>query len=124
MSSERPYFLKPPQDQVVLAGAAVEFSCRVGGDPLPDVLWKRTGGNMPLGRVHVLEDRSLRLEHVSPDDAGEYSCEADNAVGSISAAANLTVHCKYSHIIYCKMLTKEKATIPLVENEFTMYVVR
>lgn len=66
----------------------------MGGDPTPDVLWRRVGGNMPLGRVHILEDRSLRLEHVTAADAGEYSCEADNAVGSVSASATLTVHCK------------------------------
>lgn len=63
---------------------------------MPDVLWRRSanGGNMPLDRVHILEDRSLRLENVIPDDEGEYSCEADNAVGAISATGTLTVHCK------------------------------
>lgn len=29
------------------------------------------------------------------NDEGEYSCEADNAVGSITATGALTVHCKY-----------------------------
>uniref|UniRef100_A0A182SW04 Uncharacterized protein n=1 Tax=Anopheles maculatus TaxID=74869 RepID=A0A182SW04_9DIPT len=61
---------------------------------MPDVLWRRSasGGNMPLDRVHILEDRSLRLENVILDDEGEYSCEADNAVGAISATGTLTVH--------------------------------
>lgn len=64
---------------------------------MPDVLWRRTAGagNMPLGRVHILEDRSLRLENVTPEDEGEYSCEADNAVGTVTASATLTVYCKY-----------------------------
>lgn len=63
---------------------------------MPDVLWRRTasGGNMPLDRVHILEDRSLRLENVAVEDEGEYSCEADNAVGSISSTGTLTVHSK------------------------------
>lgn len=75
----------------------MEFPCHIGGDPIPDVLWKRTaqGGSMPLGRVHVSEDRSLRLEHVVPEDAGLYTCEADNAVGSIIATGSLIVHGKY-----------------------------
>ncbi|KDR13839.1 Roundabout-like protein 2 [Zootermopsis nevadensis] len=47
---------------------------------------------MPLGRVHILEDRSLRVESVILEDEGEYSCEADNAVGTVSASATLTVH--------------------------------
>lgn len=53
---------------------------------------------MPLNRVHILEDRSLRLEDVVLDDEGEYSCEADNAVGAISATGTLTVHCTYEDI--------------------------
>lgn len=46
-------------------------------------------------RVSVLEDRSLRLERVTVADEGEYSCEADNIVGEISAMGTLTVYGKY-----------------------------
>jgi hypothetical protein len=97
---ERPFFVKAPQDVTAVVREAVEFSCKVGGDPIPDVQWRRVGGNIPLSRVHILEDRSLRLEHVIAADAGEYSCEADNDVGIVSASAILTVHCKYYHNIY------------------------
>lgn len=111
----KPFLIRGPYDQTVVERTSVTFQCRVGGDPMPDVLWRRTasGGNMPLGkhlkaipvvdfqinifhsldRVHILEDRSLRLEDVTVHDEGEYSCEADNAVGSISAMGSLTVHC-------------------------------
>ncbi|XP_032294090.1 uncharacterized protein robo3 isoform X2 [Drosophila virilis] len=89
----KPYIIRGPHDQTVLEGASVTFPCRVGGDPMPDVLWLRTasGGNMPLDRVSVLEDRSLRLERVTIADEGEYSCEADNVVGAITAMGTLTV---------------------------------
>ena len=50
----------------------------------------------PTDRVHILEDRSLRLEGVTLNDEGEYICEADNAVGSITATGTLTVHCEYT----------------------------
>lgn len=77
-------------------GGGVTFQCRVGGDPLPDVLWRRNaaGGNMPLGRVKVLDDRSLRLEDVTISDEGEYTCEAENLVGAVSASGFLTVYGK------------------------------
>ncbi|ALC37946.1 robo3 [Drosophila busckii] len=90
----KPYIIRGPHDQTVLEGASVTFPCRVGGDPMPDVLWLRTasGGNMPLDRVSVLEDRSLRLERVTIADEGEYSCEADNVVGAITAMGMLTVY--------------------------------
>lgn len=95
--SVKPFLIRGPHDSTVVEGSSVTFQCRVGGDPMPDVLWRRSasGGNMPLDRVHILEDRSLRLENVVPDDEGEYSCEADNAVGAISATGTLTVHCKH-----------------------------
>ncbi|KAH8293237.1 hypothetical protein KR018_000965, partial [Drosophila ironensis] len=90
----KPFIIRGPHDQTVLEGASVTFPCRVGGDPMPDVLWLRTasGGNMPLDRVSVLEDRSLRLERVTIADEGEYSCEADNVVGAITAMGTLTVY--------------------------------
>lgn len=44
--------------------------------------------------MHVLEDRSLKLDDVTLEDMGEYSCEADNAVGGITATGILTVHGK------------------------------
>jgi hypothetical protein len=92
----KPFLIRGPQDAVIPAGGSVEFQCRVGGEPVPDVFWRRTaaGGNMPLSRVHILEDRSLRVEAVIPEDEGEYSCQADNAVGTVTASATLTVHCK------------------------------
>lgn len=44
------------------------------------------------GRVHILEDRSLKIDNITMDDIGEYSCEADNAVGTIVASGMLLVH--------------------------------
>ncbi|CAH1998252.1 unnamed protein product [Acanthoscelides obtectus] len=46
---------------------------------------------MPLGRVRVLEDRTLRLERVTLADQGVYTCDADNFAGAVTASAHLTV---------------------------------
>ncbi|EFA09265.2 robo3 [Tribolium castaneum] len=90
----KPFLIKPPEDKTALVGSTVDFPCAVGGDPLPDVLWRRNaaGGTMPLGRVRVLEDRTLRLERITLLDQGRYTCEADNYAGAITATALLTVH--------------------------------
>lgn len=47
----KPFVIRGPQNQTTVTGSSVIFQCRVGGEPLPDVLWRRTasGGNMPLG---------------------------------------------------------------------------
>ncbi|XP_045476032.1 roundabout homolog 1-like isoform X2 [Harmonia axyridis] len=90
----KPYMIRPPEDVKALVGATVDFSCAVGGDPLPGVLWRRNavGGTIPLDRIRVVEDGVLRLEHVTVSDQGTYICEADNFAGSVTASAVLTVH--------------------------------
>ncbi|XP_059470843.1 roundabout homolog 2-like isoform X3 [Neocloeon triangulifer] len=88
----KPYFVKEPKDVTELQGLSAEFSCRVDGDPVPNILWSRADGKMPHGRAHILDDRSLRIEDLQPGDDGMYICHAENVVGSISAQAQLTVH--------------------------------
>lgn len=90
----KPYFVKEPSDITVIADQSVEFECRVGGDPAPKILWRRDDGKMPIGRAHILDDKSLRIDHVQTEDEGLYICDAENIVGSVSARASLTVHCK------------------------------
>lgn len=56
---------------------------------------KKNKKTKKIDRVSVLEDRSLRLERVTVADEGEYSCEADNVVGAITAMGMLTVYGKF-----------------------------
>lgn len=53
--SVKPFLIRGPLNQIVVDGSSVTFQCRVGGDPMPDVLWRRTssGGNMPLGNLSL-----------------------------------------------------------------------
>lgn len=46
----KPFLIRGPQNQTAVVGNSVTFQCRVGGEPVPDVLWRRSasGGNMPL----------------------------------------------------------------------------
>ncbi|KAG8230741.1 hypothetical protein J437_LFUL011076 [Ladona fulva] len=88
----KPFVSKEPQDATVVAGEAIEFECRVGGDPPPEILWRRGDGKMPVGRARVLSDKSLKIERVSPEDEGVYICDAENIVGAVSASAALIVH--------------------------------
>lgn len=62
--------------------------------------------NCSLDRVHILEDRSLTLENINLSDEGEYSCEVDNAVGSLVAVGSLTVYCRFSIFGYLKQNKK------------------
>ena len=49
-STERPSFLRRPVNQVVLAGAPVDFPCEVQGDPPPRLRWRKEDGELPTGR--------------------------------------------------------------------------
>ncbi|XP_055601197.1 roundabout homolog 1-like [Uranotaenia lowii] len=117
----KPFLIRGPQNQTAVAGSSVIFQCRVGGEPVPDVLWRRSasGGNMPLGRVHVLEDRSLKIDDITVEDMGEYSCEADNAVGSVTASGNLIVHSPPSFIVRPKNQIAELGSEALFECQAT-----
>ncbi|KAG5676557.1 hypothetical protein PVAND_006381 [Polypedilum vanderplanki] len=119
----KPFLIRGPQNQTAITGSSVVFQCRVGGEPLPDVLWRRTasGGNMPLGRVHILEDRSLKIDNITMDDIGEYSCEADNAVGTVVASGMLLVHSPPSFTIRPKSQVGELNGEVIFECQATGY---
>ncbi|KAI5694954.1 hypothetical protein M8J75_008330 [Diaphorina citri] len=87
----KPYIIRGPKDTTVSAGSIIVFECSVGGDAVLTVHWKRLGSAMPEDRMSVLPSRSLQLSDVRLEDGGEYVCEAENAVGKISASATLTV---------------------------------
>ena len=90
----RPHLIDAPADSTVLAGQSVDLACRVGGDPTPSVYWSRQNGRMPVGRIDLLPDKTLRIEQVQPQDEGRYVCEAENPVGNVTASATITVQCE------------------------------
>lgn len=47
--------------------------------------------NFEEGRFAVATDGTLRISRVQMDDAGDYECEALNALGIITARVTLTV---------------------------------
>ncbi|KAK4877040.1 hypothetical protein RN001_009546 [Aquatica leii] len=88
----KPFFNKEPQDVVTLVGQRVVFQCAVDGEPIPNVLWRREDGKMPIGRARILDDKSLLIDSVQTSDEGLYICDAENLVGSVTARASLTVN--------------------------------
>ncbi|XP_043224573.1 roundabout homolog 2-like [Amphibalanus amphitrite] len=88
----RPHLVDAPANATVLAGESVDLVCRVAGDPTPAVYWSRQNGRMPVGRIDLLPDKTLRIENVQPQDEGLYVCEAENPVGNVTASATVTVH--------------------------------
>ncbi|XP_018013475.1 protein sax-3 [Hyalella azteca] len=92
----KPHLVSSSGDVTTESGATVELVCRVGGDPQPEVFWGRVspaGAQLPHERLTQEEQgQVLRLRHVSPEDAGVYSCTAENPVGIVATNTSLIVH--------------------------------
>ena len=65
--------------------------CRAKGFPEPTVTWRRSDGKMPIGRTHVINDKTLQLTELTAHDSGIYVCEAQNIAGVMSVKTYVTV---------------------------------
>ena len=70
--------------------------CGAIGLPVPQVSWQKDGGDdFPAARerrMHVLpQDDVFFITNVKPEDAGVYSCTAENPAGTTTTNATLSV---------------------------------
>ncbi|XP_007473294.1 MAM domain-containing glycosylphosphatidylinositol anchor protein 2 isoform X2 [Monodelphis domestica] len=66
---------------VVNPGEAITLVCvTTGGEPTPTLTWVKSIGNLP--EKTVLNGGTLTIPAISSDDAGTYSCIANNNVGN------------------------------------------
>ncbi|EAA13958.5 AGAP010245-PA, partial [Anopheles gambiae str. PEST] len=100
---EYPKITEHPLDVIVPRHEPATLNCKAEGIPTPIITWFKDGEPIKAepGSHKILlpaGDRSLRIDDIAIEDMGEYSCEADNAVGSITASGTLVVHCKSRHV--------------------------
>uniref|UniRef100_A0A8C6W1G7 Hemicentin 2 n=1 Tax=Nannospalax galili TaxID=1026970 RepID=A0A8C6W1G7_NANGA len=64
-------------------GVEVRVSCSASGYPTPHISWSREGLALPEdSRIHVDAQGTLVIQSLAPEDAGNYSCQATNEVGT------------------------------------------
>ncbi|XP_028353185.1 hemicentin-2 [Physeter macrocephalus] len=83
-----------PLPSVVWAVAEEEvlLPCEASGIPRPSITWQKEGLSVPAGvSTQVLTGGQLRITHVSPEDAGNYFCIAQNSAGSALGKTRLAV---------------------------------
>ncbi|XP_055255516.1 hemicentin-2 isoform X3 [Moschus berezovskii] len=83
-----------PLPSVVWAVAEEEvlLPCEASGIPRPSIAWQKEGLSVPAGAgTQVLPGGQLRIIHVSPEDAGNYFCLAQNSAGSAVGKTRLVV---------------------------------
>lgn len=83
-----PVFLRPLKNAAVCAGNDVRLRVVVSGTPEPSLSWFRDGQLLP---TPAPEPSCLWLRSCGPQDAGVYSCSAQNERGQASCEAVLTV---------------------------------
>uniref|UniRef100_A0A8C2ZWU4 Hemicentin-1 n=1 Tax=Cyclopterus lumpus TaxID=8103 RepID=A0A8C2ZWU4_CYCLU len=64
----------------------------LAGNPLPERQWLHNYGLVRLQRVYLRRDGSLHIERVRLDDAGDYTCLAENVIGATNHTTTVNVY--------------------------------
>ncbi|XP_071017498.1 neurofascin-like isoform X4 [Oncorhynchus clarkii lewisi] len=82
-----PNFLSPTgtdsSRMMVLRGQKLQLECIAAGVPTPSIKWFKKGGDLNHKVKLDNFNKTLRIDSVSEEDAGEYMCMANNQIGSI-----------------------------------------
>uniref|UniRef100_A0A914HYJ7 receptor protein-tyrosine kinase n=1 Tax=Globodera rostochiensis TaxID=31243 RepID=A0A914HYJ7_GLORO len=74
---------------VIPAGRTLKLSCKAGGQPEPQVVWRKDNEEIlrdtesKTGSLFQLKKWTLELEDATENDSGEYVCEVFNSAGLI-----------------------------------------
>lgn len=92
---EPPYFIEQLEPMDVTAGDAVCLKCQIGGTPEIKVSWFKADGKLRSSAMCKMEFSKgvacLKISKTSKADVGEYTCKAENSIGSTSSSCQLTV---------------------------------
>ena len=98
-SISAPSLLQRPVQTTVNASLTAILKCTAAGNPPPKVTWFKVNSTLPVGRHVVESSGALILQDIRPEDEGQYTCKAENLMGTINASARLTVQCKLHFIL-------------------------
>lgn len=94
-AAEPAYFVESLEPMEVTAGDAVCLKCQVGGTPEIKVSWFKADGKVRSSPNCKLEyskgTACLKLSKATKADIGEYTCKAENRIGSASSTCRLNV---------------------------------
>ncbi|XP_022428315.1 leucine-rich repeats and immunoglobulin-like domains protein 1 [Delphinapterus leucas] len=90
---ETPSLAVPLEDRVASVGETVALQCKATGSPPPRITWLK--GDRPLIRTErhhfTPGNQLLVVQNVVVEDAGQYTCEMSNALGTERAHSQLSV---------------------------------
>ncbi|XP_071610956.1 neogenin isoform X10 [Heliangelus exortis] len=127
-------FAWPPSSLTKVSGQSAVFPCVAVGFPSPSIRWKRNEEEIITegsDRFLLLAGGSLEIRDVTEEEAGTYTCVADNGNETIEAQAELTVQVPpeflkrpaniYAHesmdiVFECEVTGKPTPTVKWVKN--------
>lgn len=86
-----PEITEAPKQEATVDRRKITLTCRVFGAPKPTVKWIRNGLELTGGRYKTLENGDMEITDVGFSDAGDYTCHAENKLGSKEANGTLLV---------------------------------
>ncbi|XP_053128297.1 neogenin isoform X12 [Hemicordylus capensis] len=127
-------FLRQPFSLTKVTGQSAVLPCVAAGIPIPVIKWTRNGEELiteGIQRLLVLAGGTLKINDITEDDAGTYTCIADNGNETIEAQADLTIQVPpeflkqpsniYAHesmdiVFECDVIGKPTPTVKWVKN--------
>ena len=89
-----------PPSQVVHLNHSANLTCVATGKPQPQLSWLHNGAPIEGSSPGVtLTPTSLFITMATAEDAGVYTCSADNGIGRVIAMATVTVLCESPAIL-------------------------
>ncbi|KAK3083483.1 hypothetical protein FSP39_023775 [Pinctada imbricata] len=98
VSGEAPSVLEGLPDISVLLGEDAYLECKISGQPEPSVSWSKDSRKIDESKKYqMMQDDmtvSMTIREVTQKDAGSYSVEASNDLGSVSTSGQLEIQMK------------------------------
>lgn len=72
-----------PSPYIALERHNISLRCFYNGNPIPEITWRKVGGNLPAARIiRINHNSELIIRNVEPSDEGDYVCIGRNRLGS------------------------------------------
>ncbi|KAM3843683.1 leucine-rich repeats and immunoglobulin-like domains protein 1 isoform 3-T3 [Vipera latastei] len=90
---ETPSLVHPLEDRVVSVGETVVLQCKATGSPPPRINWLKGDHSLTVTERHHFTpgNQLLIVRNVVLEDAGKYTCEISNTVGTERAHSQVSV---------------------------------
>ncbi|XP_039184698.1 leucine-rich repeats and immunoglobulin-like domains protein 1 isoform X1 [Crotalus tigris] len=90
---ETPSLVQPLEDRVVSVGETVVLQCKATGSPPPRINWLKGDHSLAVTERHHFTpgNQLLIVRNVVLEDAGKYTCEISNTVGTERAHSQVSV---------------------------------